>query len=44
MEIRYSKQALKTLVKLDKATQIRIREGIDDLTQKPPVGDIKVMQ
>ena len=44
MEIRYSKQALKTLVKLDKSTQTRIREGIDGLTQKPPVGDIKVMQ
>ena len=44
MEIRYSKQALKTLVKLDKSTQTRIREGIDGLTQKPPVGDIKIMQ
>ena len=44
MEIRYSKQALKTLIKLDKATQQRIRHGIDGLTHKPPVGDIKLLQ
>ena len=44
MEIQYSKQALKTLSKLDNTTRSRLLAGIDGLTQKPPIGDIKVMQ
>lgn len=44
LEIRYSKAALKVLSKLDNATRNRILVGIDGLTQKPPIGDIKAMQ
>ena len=44
MEVRFNRQALKTLAKLDKATQVRIKEGIEGLTQKPPIGDIKPLQ
>lgn len=43
MKIRYSKTALKFLNKLDKKSVSRIVSGIEGLTQKPPVGDIKVM-
>ncbi len=44
MKIRYSKIALKFLNKLDKKSVNRIVSGIEGLTQKPPVGDIKMMQ
>lgn len=44
MVIRYSKDAIRFLKKLDKKAVARIRSGIDGLTQKPPVGDIKAMQ
>ena len=44
MEIRYSKAAVKAINAMDKPTKDRIRAGIMGLTQKPPVGDIKVMQ
>lgn len=44
MVIKYSKDALKFLNKLDKKSVQRIRNAIQGLTQKPPVGDIKAMQ
>lgn len=44
MKIRYSKNALKFLNKLDKKSVARIVAGIEGLTQTPPAGDIKVMQ
>lgn len=44
MIIRYSKDALKFLSKLDKKSVTRIREAISGLTLDPPVGDIKPMQ
>lgn len=44
MEIRYSKNALKFLGKLDKKSVNRIRQAIFGLTQTPPEGDIKVMK
>lgn len=43
-KIRYSKDALKFLSKLDKKSVFRIREAITGLTVNPPVGDIKTMQ
>lgn len=42
--IKYSKDALKFLAKLDQKSVARIRNAIDGLTQNPPIGDIKVMQ
>jgi len=44
MTIRYSKDALKFLSKLDQKSVRRIREAILGLTFVPPVGDIKTMQ
>lgn len=44
MVIRYSKDALKFLAKLDKKSVARIREAIQGLTLSPPQGDIKLMQ
>ncbi|MBO7254115.1 MAG: type II toxin-antitoxin system RelE/ParE family toxin [Clostridia bacterium] len=44
MKIRYSKDALKFLSKLDKKSVGRIRDAITGLTHNPPVGDIKLMQ
>lgn len=44
MIVRYSKDALKFLSKLDKKSVTRIREAINGLTLEPPVGDIKLMQ
>ncbi len=43
-QIKYSKDALKFLAKLDKKSVTRIREAISGLTVTPPVGDIKAMQ
>lgn len=43
MTIRYSKDSLKFLSKLDKKSVERIREAIKGLTLKPPVGDVKPM-
>ena len=40
IKIRYSKDALKFLSKLDKKSVDRIREAIAGLTCNPPVGDI----
>ena len=42
--IRYSKDAIKFLSKLDKKSVMRIKNAIDDLANVPPVGDIKIMQ
>ena len=44
MEIRYSRDALKFLSKLDKRSVDRIREAIAGLTVNPPQGDIKLMK
>lgn len=44
LEIRYAKSAVKALEGLDRPTKARIRAGIQGLTQKPPLGDIKAMQ
>ena len=44
MIIRYSKDALKFLARLEKRSVERIRSAITGLTYKPPVGDIKPMQ
>ncbi len=43
-EIKYSKDALKFLAKLDKKSVMRIREAILGVTKTPPIGDIKTMQ
>ncbi len=44
MIIKYSKDSLKFLCKLDKKSVDRIRAAIQDLTLNPPKGDIKPMQ
>lgn len=44
IKIKYSKDAIKFLSKLDKKSVGRIREAISGLTYNPPVGDIKTMQ
>ncbi len=44
MVIKYSREALKFLSKLDAKSVDRIRKAIQGLTLTPPVGDIKVMQ
>ena len=44
MVIRYSKDALKFLSRLDKKSVLRIRKAIEGLTLTPPEGDIKSMQ
>ena len=44
IKIRYSKDALKFLSKLDRKSVGRIRDAITGLTCNPPVGDIKTMQ
>ena len=44
IRIKYSKDALRFLSKLDKKSVGRIREAVMGLTFNPPVGDIKTMQ
>ena len=44
MEIRYSKDSIKFLKRLDKKSVQRIRNAIYGLTQNPPIGDIKQMK
>ena len=44
IRIRYSKDALKFLSKLDKKSVERIRAAVEGLACRPPVGDIKPMQ
>ena len=44
MIIKYSKDSLRFLSKLDRKSVTRIRTSIEGLTLTPPVGDIKPMQ
>ena len=44
MIIRYSKDSLKFLAKVEKPLANKIREAINGLTLKPAIGDIKPMQ
>ena len=44
MRIEYSKTAVKAIKAMDKSTKQRIKAGIEGLTERPPRGDIKVMQ
>lgn len=44
MNIKYSKDSLKFLAKMEKKIVNRIRNGIAGLTLNPPQGDIKAMQ
>lgn len=44
MQIIYSRIAAKVISNLDKAIKQRIKNGIEGLTEVPPVGDIKMMQ
>lgn len=44
MTIKYSKDAIKFLAKLDRKSVERIRVAIQGLTNTPPDGDIKPMQ
>ena len=44
MKIKYSRDALKFLAKLDAKSVTRIRDAIQGLTMTPPIGDIKPMQ
>ncbi len=43
MVIRYSRDAIKFLKKLDQKSVSRIRSAIEGLTVTPPLGDIKMM-
>lgn len=44
MKIKYSRDALKFLARLDEKTVARIRAGISGLTATPPLGDVKPLQ
>jgi mRNA interferase RelE/StbE len=44
LRIKYSKSAVKTINSLDKATKIRLKQGIEGLAEDPPRGDIKMTQ
>ena len=44
MNIKYSRDSLKFLAKMEKKIVQRIRENIQKLTLNPPQGDIKTMQ
>lgn len=44
LEIKYSKTAVKVINLLDKATKLRMKQGIEGLIESPPKGDIKMMQ
>ena len=44
MKIKYSRDAIKFLAKLDSKSVTRIRTAIQGLTVAPPRGDIKPMQ
>jgi mRNA interferase RelE/StbE len=44
MQIEYSKQAAKFISTQDKNTKLRIKRGIEGLTETPPKGDIKPLQ
>jgi mRNA interferase RelE/StbE len=42
--IRYSKEALKFLARLDAKSVERIRTAVRGLTKEPPIGDIRPLQ
>lgn len=44
MIVKYSKDAIKFLAKVQKPIALSIRNAINGLTLTPPEGDIKVMQ
>lgn len=44
MRVKYSKDALKFLARLDQKSVARIRAAIQGLTRNPPEGDIKPLQ
>ena len=44
MKVKYSKDAIKFLSKLDKNSASRIRKAVEGLTMNPPLGDIKPLQ
>lgn len=44
MKVKYSRDALKFLAKLDEKSVKRIRAAINGLTKTPPEGDIKLMK
>ena len=44
MSIEYSKSADKAIERMDKAMKQRIRAGIEGLTVRPPMGDVKPME
>jgi mRNA interferase RelE/StbE len=44
MLIEYSKQAVKFISAQDKNTKLRIKRGIESLTETPPKGNIKPLQ
>ena len=44
MRIEYTKTAAKALARMDRNMRLRIRAGIEGLTENPPRGDIKPMQ
>ena len=44
MQIKLSKQAIKVLDKMDKATVSRIIDAISGLSEVPPLGDVKPLK
>jgi len=44
VRIRYSKKAAKYINGLDRPTKQRIKKAVEGLTQKPPQGDIRLLQ
>lgn len=44
MKIKYSKDSLKFLAKVEKKLSLQIREAIKGLTLSPPEGDIKYLK
>jgi mRNA-degrading endonuclease RelE of RelBE toxin-antitoxin system len=44
LQIKYTKIAVKVINSLDKTMKLRIKNGIEGLTETPPKGDIKSMQ
>ena len=44
MRIKYKKQSIKYLSKLDKPTMHRIKNAISHLAHEPPEGDIRPLQ
>lgn len=44
MRIEYSKKAAKYIESLDRPTKQRIKVGIEGLTERPPQGNIRILQ